>query len=66
MRSEQEGSRQESRGKKTRAAAVKVVRLHEDDIRRIAADVVAEIRRDRLVDEVARKLRVMLSELASR
>ena len=66
MRSDQERGRQERREKKTPGAAAKVVRLHEDDIRRIVTDVVAEIQRDRLVVEVARKLRAMLSELASR
>jgi hypothetical protein len=39
------------------------VRLHEQDVERIAAAVVAAIRRERAVDDIARSIQVRLREV---
>jgi uncharacterized membrane protein YebE (DUF533 family) len=52
----------EERATARSAAEVPVVHLHEDDVERIVKAVVAALRQDRLVDEIARRVRAGLDE----
>lgn len=55
----------ECRETQAQAAGIPVVHLHEDDIERIAAVVLAALKKERFVDDVARELKERLSKAAA-